>query len=67
MEGKTRLFSGEVEGFAVHSPDWLYPVAFETGTDQAHFDNFNERWGKRAELDRYLTASVASSGRIPST
>ena len=53
VEGKTRLFSGEVEGLAVHLRDWRYPVVFETGTGRAHFDNFNERWGKRVELDRY--------------
>ena len=47
VEGKTRLFSGE----AVHLPEWRYPVVFETGTSQAHFDNFNERWGKRRKGD----------------
>ena len=26
VQGKVRLFSGEVEGLAVQLPDWTYPV-----------------------------------------
>jgi len=26
VQGKTRLFSGEVEGLAVQLPDWQYPI-----------------------------------------
>ncbi len=54
VQGTTRLFSNEVTGLAVRLPDWRYPVVFETGTGQARFDNFNGRWGKQVELDRYL-------------
>ncbi|MDA1016378.1 MAG: DUF1257 domain-containing protein [Planctomycetota bacterium] len=64
VEGKTRLFSGEVEGLAVHLPDWRYPVVFETGTGQAHFDNFNERWGKRVELDRFLQSYGVEKAKL---
>ena len=26
VQGKVKLFSGEVEGLAVQLPDWVYPV-----------------------------------------
>ena len=26
VQGKARLFSGEVEGLAIQLPDWVYPV-----------------------------------------
>ena len=45
VQGKTKLFSGEVEGLAVKLPDWVYPVVCNTATGQVQYDNFNGRWG----------------------
>jgi len=32
--GKTQLFSGEAEGWAVQLPDWVYPVVCDTASGQ---------------------------------
>ena len=36
VQGKTRLFSGEVEGLAVQLPDWQYPVVADLATGQVN-------------------------------
>lgn len=56
VQGKTRLFSGEVEGLAVQLPDWVYPVVCDTTSGQLKFDNFNGRWGDQRHLDGFLQA-----------
>ena len=45
IQGKTKLFSGEVTGLAVQLPDWVYPVVADLATGQLKFDNFGGRWG----------------------
>ena len=42
--GKTKLFSGEVEGLAVQLPDWQYPVVCNLSSGQLQYDNFGGRW-----------------------
>jgi hypothetical protein len=54
IQGKTRLFSGEVEGLAVQLPDWVYPVVADLASGQLKCDNFNGRWGDQKQLDRFL-------------
>lgn len=56
VQGKTRLFSREVQGLAVQLPDWVYPVVCNTATGQCQFDNFNGRWGDQQHLNRFLQA-----------
>ena len=56
VQGKTKLFRGEVEGLAVQLPDWVYPVVCNTATGQVQFDNFNGRWGDPKHFDRFLQA-----------
>ncbi len=66
-QGSHRLFSGEVSGLGVQLPEWRYPVVcqLDTGqlrypvvcqldTGQLRYDNDHQRWGKQAELDRFL-------------
>ena len=43
VQGKTKLFSGEVEGLAVQLPDWVYPVVADLVTGQVRYDNFGGR------------------------
>ena len=62
VQGKAKLFSGEVEGLAVQLPDWVYPVVCDTATGQIKFDNFNGRWGDQ-KPPRPLPASVCLSRR----
>jgi hypothetical protein len=54
IQGKTRLFSGEVEGLAVQLPDWQYPVVADLASGQLKFDNFGGRWGDQKHLDKFL-------------
>jgi hypothetical protein len=61
--GKTSLFSGEVEGWAVKLPDWQYPVVCDVAQSKLHYDNFSERWGKQQELDRFLQAYAVERAR----
>jgi hypothetical protein len=44
VQGRFRLFSGEVEGLAVQLPDWVYPIAADLATGQLKFDNYQGRW-----------------------
>ena len=64
VQGKTRLFSGEVEGLAVQLPDWVYPVVADLASGQIKFDNFNGRWGEQKHLDRFMQAYAVEKCRI---
>jgi hypothetical protein len=54
MEGKAKLYSGEAAGLLVKLPGWMYPIVCQLETGEVRFDNFEGRWGDRAELDRFL-------------
>ena len=56
VQGKTSLFSGEVEGLAVQLPDWVYPVVCDTASGQVKYDNFDGLWGEQKHLDAFLQA-----------
>ena len=64
VEGKTQLYSGEVEGLAVRLRDWRYPVVFQTATGEAKYDNFNGRWGEQARLDEFFQAYAVEKAKI---
>jgi hypothetical protein len=64
IQGKTKLFSGEVEGLAVKLPDWVYPVVCNLPTGQLHYDNFNGRWGNQSQLNRFLQAYAVEKTKI---
>ena len=64
VQGKTKLFSGEVEGLAVQLPDWIYPAVCDTASGQLKFDNFNGRWGDQKHLDKFLQAYAAEKVKI---
>jgi len=63
-QGKTKLFSGEVEGLAVKLPEWSYPVVCKLTTGQLHYDNFNGRWGDQKHLDRFLQAYAVEKAKL---
>ncbi len=63
VQGKTKLFSGKVEGLAVKLPEWSYPVVCELVTGQVRFDNFNGRWGDQKHLDQFLQAYAVEKAR----
>lgn len=62
--GKTRLFSGEVEGLAVQLPAWAYPVVCDTASGHLKLDNFNGRWGDQRNLDHFLQAYAVEKCRL---
>ena len=64
VEGKTRLFSGEVTGLVVQLPDWQYPVVADLNTGQLKFDNFGGRWGEQKELDKFLQSYAVEKAKI---
>jgi hypothetical protein len=64
VQGKTRLFSGEVTGLAVELPDWNYPVVADLATGQVKFDNYGGRWGDQQHLDRFLQAYACEKAKI---
>ena len=66
VQGKTELFSGEVEGLAVKLPDWTYPVVCDLASGQIKFDNYHGKWGDQKHLDRFLQAYAVEKVKIES-
>lgn len=66
VQGKTKLFSNEVEGLAVKLPDWIYPAVCDTSSGQVNFDNFGGRWGDQKHLDSFLQAYAVEKVKIES-
>ena len=64
VQGKVKLFSGEVEGLAVQLPDWVYPLVANLATGQLKFDDFGGRWGDQAQLDKFLQAYACEKAKI---
>src|SRR4051812_16559118 len=54
VQGTVRLFSSQATGLSVHLPGWNYPVVCDTATGQVKYDNYGGRWGKQAEIDKFL-------------
>ena len=42
--GTTKLFSGQVTGWAVQLPGWRYPAVCDTATGSVHYDIYNGVW-----------------------
>jgi hypothetical protein len=64
VHGKTQLFGGEVEGWAVRLPDWQYPVVCDTAAGKIHYDDFGGRWGEKRHLDRFLQMYATERAKI---
>ena len=64
IQGRTKFFSGEVEGLAVQLPEWVYPVVCDLKVGKLHFDNFGGRWGDQKHLDRFLQAYAVEKTKI---
>lgn len=63
-EGTVKLFAGEATGMAVQLCGWTYPVVADLSSGQLKFDNFNGRWGDRAQLDKFLQMYAVEKCRI---
>lgn len=64
VQGKTKLFSGEVEGLAVQLPDWTYPVVADLASGKLQYDDYQGRWGSNTELSKFLQAYAVEKCRI---
>lgn len=64
VQGKAALFSGSAEGLLVQLPDWVYPAVVDLASGDVKFDNFQERWGRQAELDKFLQAYAVEKTQI---
>ena len=54
LRGEIKLFDGtKVNGVGVKLPGWKYPVAINTATGEAKYDNYNGRWGEQSQLDKF--------------
>ena len=62
--GIATLFEGQASGLLVRLPSWLYPVVCDTASGSVRYDNYNECWGKQAELDRLLQAYAVEKARL---
>jgi hypothetical protein len=63
-QGTHDVFSKDVTGLAVKLPDWQYPVVIDTATGQAHYDNFNGRWGEQRHLDAFKQAYAVERAKL---
>ena len=64
VQGRFRLFSGEVAGLAVELPGWRYPVVCQTETGNVKFDNFEGRWGEQRHLDAFLQSYAVEKAKL---
>ena len=64
MQGRAKLFSGEVEGLAVQLNDWVYPVVCDTTSGVLRFDDYGGRWGAKEHLDRFLQLYAVEKAKI---
>lgn len=61
---EVRLYSTTATGWAVRLPEWRYPVVCDVSTGRVAYDNFEGRWGRQQELDRFLQGYVVEKARI---
>jgi hypothetical protein len=64
IQGTARLFSTSVSGLMIALPGWLYPVVCQTETGQIQFDNYENRWGERAQLDQFVQMYAVEKTRL---
>jgi hypothetical protein len=59
-----KLFNASATGLAVQLPGWSYPVVCDLPSGELKFDNFEERWGERVHLDRFIQMYTVEKARI---
>lgn len=52
--GTVQLYASKHENcLGLTLPGWRFPVAVDTKTGEAHFDNYGGKWGEQSQLDRF--------------
>jgi hypothetical protein len=64
VQGTATLFEGQASGWLVRLPGWTYPVACDVEAGVVRFDNYNQMWGRREHLDRFLQTYAVEKARI---
>ena len=64
VQGRYRLFTGEVAGLGVQLPGWRSPVVCQTQTGEVKFDNFEGRWGEQRHLDAFLQGYAVEKAKL---
>lgn len=64
VQGTAQLFTSEATGLTVQLPGWKFPVVCQLDTGQLKFDDFQENWGKRKELDAFLQSYAVERAKI---
>ncbi len=64
VSGRHRMFSGELEGLAVHVPDWRYPLVCDLPTGTLHYDLYEGRWGDALLLDRFKQSYAVEKAKL---
>lgn len=64
VEGTAKLFSGQAAGWIVRLPGWKYPVVADVASGELKYDNYNEKWGAKSELDRLLQAYACEKTKL---
>lgn len=61
ITGKHTLYDGtQVEGIAVRLPGWRHPLAIDTKTGVAKYDNYGGSWGAQSHLDKFTQLYAAN-------
>lgn len=64
VHGKVQLFSSDATGLSVQLPGWQYPIVIDTRVGAIAYDNYEGRWGNRAELDRLLQMYAVEKAKL---
>ncbi len=64
VQGTAKLFSSSATGVIVKLPGWRYPAVFDTQSGQARYDNYEGRWGEKAQLDRFLQGYAVEKAKL---
>ncbi|KAA0134448.1 DUF1257 domain-containing protein [Gimesia chilikensis] len=64
VQGEFQLYNSNASGWAIQLPRWRYPVVCDINTSKLAFDNFEGRWGDRAELDRFLQGYAVEKAKL---
>jgi hypothetical protein len=64
IDGKVRLFGGDVTGLSVKFPGWRYPIVVDTADGSIKYDNYEGRWGDPENLGRLLQMYAVEKAKI---
>ena len=62
--GTFELYGSTQTGLGITLPEWRYVVVANTDTGQLSFDNYENKWGDRIHLDRFLQRYAVEAATI---